>query len=66
VSDGQQCTVRSGLRRRVMRGRDPHEPHRGSTPLGLLFDLCFVVAVSQAAAQWHHALAEDHLGLAHW
>jgi low temperature requirement protein LtrA len=33
-----------------MRGRDPNEAHRGSTPLELLFDLCFVVAVSAASA----------------
>ena len=33
-----------------MVGRDRDEPHRASTPLELLFDLCFVVAVAQAAA----------------
>ncbi|GAA4834285.1 low temperature requirement protein A [Saccharopolyspora rosea] len=48
--------------RRVMRARDPDEAHRVSTPLELLFDLCFVVAVSQAASQLHHALAEGHIG----
>ena len=32
-----------------MTGRDPAEAHRASTPLELLFDLCFVVAVAQAA-----------------
>jgi low temperature requirement protein LtrA len=37
-----------------------HEVHRVSTPLELFFDLCFVVAVSQAAAQLHHALGGDH------
>ncbi|MGW1463318.1 low temperature requirement protein A [Streptomyces sp. NPDC002308] len=47
---------------RTMRARDPDEEHRASTPLELLFDLTFVVAVSQAAAQLHHALAEDHVG----
>ena len=36
---------------RPMTARDPHEPHRASTPLELLFDLCFVVAVAQAAAE---------------
>ncbi|HZS20364.1 MAG TPA: low temperature requirement protein A [Pseudonocardiaceae bacterium] len=46
---------------RPMRGRDPGEAHRASTSLELLFDLCFVVAVAQAAAQLHHALAEGHL-----
>jgi low temperature requirement protein LtrA len=40
-----------------MRGRDPDEEHRASTPLELFFDLCFVVAVSAAASALHHALA---------
>jgi low temperature requirement protein LtrA len=45
-----------------MRARRADESHRASTPLELLFDLCFVVAVAQAAAELHHAVAEDHLG----
>jgi low temperature requirement protein LtrA len=45
---------------RPMRSRDRDEHHRASTPLELLFDLCFVVAVGQAAASLHHALAEGH------
>jgi low temperature requirement protein LtrA len=45
-------------RRMVARDRD--EPHRAATPLELLFDLCFVVAVAQVAAQFHHGLAEGH------
>ena len=44
-----------------MRGRDRGEEHRAATPLELFFDLCFVVAVAQAAAQLHHAIAEDHV-----
>jgi low temperature requirement protein LtrA len=44
-----------------MTGRDPGEPHRASTPLELLFDLTFVVAVARAAAQLHHALTEGHM-----
>jgi low temperature requirement protein LtrA len=36
--------------------------HRVSTPLELLTDLCFVVAVAQASAGLHHAVAEDHVG----
>jgi low temperature requirement protein LtrA len=44
-----------------MRGRDPGQVHRASTSLELLFDLCFVVAVAQAAGQLHHALAEGHV-----
>jgi low temperature requirement protein LtrA len=47
---------------RVMRAREPAEPHRAATPLELFFDLCFVVAVSLAAARLHHALAEQHVG----
>ena len=47
---------------RPMRARRPDEAHRASTPLELLFDLCFVVAVAQAAAELHHAVAEDHVG----
>ncbi|MBB5869273.1 low temperature requirement protein LtrA [Allocatelliglobosispora scoriae] len=35
--------------------------HRAATPLELLFDLCFVVAVAQVSAKLHHALAEDHI-----
>ncbi|HET6500039.1 MAG TPA: low temperature requirement protein A, partial [Amycolatopsis sp.] len=47
---------------RRMTARDPSEPHRASTPLELLFDLCFVVAVAQAAAQLHHSITEGRLG----
>ena len=45
-----------------MTGRDPAEAHRASTPLELLFDLCFVVAVSQAAGSLHHDLAAGRIG----
>ncbi len=45
-----------------MAGRDPSEPHRASTPLELLFDLCFVVAVAQAGAQLHGGLVEGRSG----
>jgi low temperature requirement protein LtrA len=40
-----------------MSGRDPTEEHRAASPLELLFDLCFVVAVAQAATALHHDLA---------
>src|SRR4029079_19293573 len=50
------------LWRRPMVARDRDQPHRAATPLELLFDLCFVVAVAQAAAQLHHAVVEDHIG----
>ncbi|MFB6777822.1 low temperature requirement protein A [Streptomyces sp. NPDC056352] len=39
-----------------MQGRDPGEPHRSATPLELLFDLCFVIAVAQASGSLHEAL----------
>jgi low temperature requirement protein LtrA len=45
-----------------MAGRDPEEPYRTSTPLELLFDLCFVVAVSQAAGALHHDLVDGNIG----
>jgi low temperature requirement protein LtrA len=44
-----------------MRARSISEEHRSATPLELFFDLCFVVAVAQAADRLHHALVEDHL-----
>ena len=50
--------------RRPMTGRDTGEEHRASTPLELLFDLCFVVAVAAAAARLHHGLAAGHAGAA--
>ncbi len=45
---------------RAMVSRDPAEPHRASTPLELLFDLVFVVAVSRASGSLHHFWAEGH------
>jgi hypothetical protein len=42
--------------------RDTEEPHRASTPLELLFDLCFVVAVSQAARELNSSLAQNDFG----
>jgi low temperature requirement protein LtrA len=45
-----------------MQARSPHEAHRTATPLELLFDLVFVVAIAQAAAALHHAVAEGHAG----
>lgn len=43
-----------------MAGRPTDEEHRSSTPLELFFDLCFVVAVAQAAAHLHHDVAAEH------
>src|SRR5277367_2213460 len=48
------------LRVLPMRPRDIDEKHRASTPLELLFDLSFVVAVSQAAGQLSAALGAGH------
>jgi len=53
-----------GLRR--MRGRDPLERHRTTTPLELLFDLTFVVAFAQAGDQLAHFVAEGHIATAVW
>ncbi|HZD74971.1 MAG TPA: low temperature requirement protein A [Actinomycetota bacterium] len=47
--------------RRPMSSRDSTEEHRASTPLELFFDLCFVVAVAQGAAELHHALTEGRV-----
>ncbi|MEU9862829.1 low temperature requirement protein A [Streptomyces sp. NPDC047971] len=48
--------------------RSRGEAHRAATPLELFFDLCFVVAVSQAGAELVHAIAEHHAadGIAHY
>ena len=46
---------------RRMGGRDPHQEHRGATPLELLFDLTFVIAFGTAANELAHFLAEDHI-----
>src|SRR5262245_37965093 len=47
-------------RRRRFTGRDPHEEHRASTPLELLYDLTIVVAFGTAADELAHAIAEGH------
>ena len=53
----------SSLRSRLvpMQPRDPHEPGRAASSLELFFDLVFVVAVSVAAVELHHALTEGHV-----
>ncbi|WBQ03631.1 low temperature requirement protein A [Kribbella sp. CA-293567] len=43
-----------------MRPRGPDEQHRSASPLELLFDLTFVVAVAAAAAELAHSLADGH------
>ena len=47
---------------RPMIARDATESHRAATPLELLYDLCFVVAIAQAAHSFHHAVAHGHGG----
>lgn len=44
-----------------MRPRDPGEGGRTASTLELFFDLVFVVAVSIASVQLHHALTEGHV-----
>lgn len=43
-----------------MTGRDPYEENRASTPLELLFDLTFVVAISVTGDQTGHLLSAGH------
>ena len=57
---GQVTAIPVPLRRPV-RPRDPHERGRAATPLELLFDLVFVVAVASNATELHHGLADGHL-----
>jgi low temperature requirement protein LtrA len=47
---------------RQLRPRDPHEDHRTASPLELLTDLCFVVAIAQSAALFHHAVSHGSPG----
>ena len=47
---------------RAMTARSPDEAHRTATPLELFFDLCFVVAVAQAADLLHHDVSQGHGG----
>jgi low temperature requirement protein LtrA len=50
-------TVRFRVR---MRARPIDEPHRVSSPLELLFDLTFVVAIAAGVAQLAHGIEEGH------
>jgi low temperature requirement protein LtrA len=51
---------RMGLTR--MTARDTTAAHRVATPLELLFDLVFVVAVSQASQTLHELISDGHVG----
>ena len=61
-SEGASATGVTGASHvlRTMRARSIRERHRAATPLELFFDLCFVVAVSQAGKQLVHEVAEGH------
>lgn len=63
MSDSERAAARrSGLAHRLlpMSGRDPEEHGRVSTPLELLYDLTFVVAVGTAASRFAEMVAEGH------
>jgi low temperature requirement protein LtrA len=45
-----------------MVARPTDEAHRSATVLELFFDLCFVVAVAQAANALHHEVSDGHVG----
>lgn len=45
---------------RALLPRDPAEGHRPATPLELFTDLCFVVAIAQAATELHHHISDHH------
>ena len=47
---------------RPLAPRDPHEEHRTASPLELFTDLCYVVAIAQAALSLHHEISEGHAG----
>lgn len=47
---------------RPMRARSADERARSSTELELLFDLCFVIAVAQAAAAFEHEVTSGRIG----
>ena len=47
---------------RPMSPRSRDEPHRASTPLECLFDLCFVVAVARAGLAIEELIGHGHVG----
>jgi low temperature requirement protein LtrA len=57
----QAGTVSPLVWRRPMVARRTDEEHRTPTVLELFFDLCFVVAVAQAADGLHHAISGGHI-----
>ena len=61
-TDGARPPAAAGAWYRPMVARQPDEQHRNATVLELFFDLCFVVAVAQAAAALHHEVADGQVG----
>jgi low temperature requirement protein LtrA len=57
----QTAVVPHHVWRRQMVARRADEEHRSATMLELFFDLCFVVAVAQAAGGLHHAISAEHV-----
>jgi low temperature requirement protein LtrA len=57
----QTALVPHHVWRRPMLARRTDEEHRSSTELELFFDLCFVVAVAQAAGGLHDAVTDNQL-----
>ena len=47
--------------RQPLVGRDIDEENRSATPLELFYDLIFVVAIANVAAEFHHAYVNDHI-----
>lgn len=45
---------------RRMQARDPHQSHRISTQLELLFDLVIVIAIAALTAGFHNAISANH------
>ena len=62
VDRGRAPATAGGAWYRPMVARPPDEDHRRGTVLELFFDLCFVVAVAQAANALHHEISDDHVG----
>jgi low temperature requirement protein LtrA len=61
-TDGARPPAAAGAWYRPMVARQPDEQHRNATVLELFFDLCFVVAVAQAAAALHDEVADGQIG----
>lgn len=63
ATESRSMPSASNFRRRLvpMRGRDPREHDRVATPLELLFDLIFAVAVGTSAASFAEMAAAGHL-----